>query len=449
MLQASMTSRRRFLRGLGTLIALPSLESLLPTAEARVLEKTGKFPLRMAFIYSPNGKNMECWRPVGEGTDYTLSRALKPLEAHRRDFNVITNLALDSARPHGNGPGDHARANACFLTGVIPRKTAGADIKAGISVDQIAANAIGHSTRFPSLEISCDEARRAGNCDSGYSCAYQFNLAWKTETMPLSPERNPKLVFERLFGSSDSHENEQARLLREKQHKSILDFVMEDTRRVQRQLGRRDQEKLDEYLTSLRQVERRLTDASQAAQQLPPDITPPDGIPASYGEHIRLMYDLLVLAFQTDSTRIATFLLAHDGSNRTFPEIGVRDGHHGFSHHQRDPHKLEMLAKVDEFYSAQFAYFLERLKSVKEGDGTLLDNSMIVFGGGIADPDRHNHDDLPIILAGRGGGTITPGRHIVLPEETPLTNLYLSMLDRAGVPAQKVGDSTGKLEVIA
>lgn len=449
MFDAASLSRRRFLRGFGTLIALPTMESLLPTSVARAVEKTGRFPLRMAFVYSPNGKNMRQWRPSGEGVNYTLSRALQPLEAHRADFSVISGLALDAARPHGNGPGDHARANASFLTGCIARKTAGADIKLGVSVDQIAAQAVGHHTRLPSLEISCDEARRAGNCDSGYSCAYQFNLAWKSESMPLSPERDPKAVFDRLFGANDAEENAAARATRDEKNKSILDLVMEDTRDLQRQLGRRDQEKLDEYLTSLRQVERRLTGASQAAQQLPPGAKAPDGIPQSYSEHIRLMYDLLALAFQTDSTRIASFLLAHDGSNRTFPEVGVNDAHHGFSHHQRNPEKLEMLAKVDEFYSEQFAYFLEKLKSIPEGDGTLLDNSMIVFGGGISDPDRHNHDDLPVLLAGRGGGTITPGRHIMMPEETPLTNLYLSMLDRAGVGAERVGDSTGRLEVVS
>ena len=442
-------SRRRFLRGMGTLIALPSLESLVPAPLARAAEKAGAAPLRLAFVYSPNGKNMEHWRPAGEGAGYTLSRALKPLEAHRQDFSVITGLELETANANGDGGGDHARANAAFLTGCQPRKTAGADIRAGISADQVAANHLGHLTRLPSLEVSCDEPRKAGNCDSGYSCAYQFNLAWKSESMPLTPERDPKLVFDRLFGTTADARDAAAAARRSAENRSVLDFVMDDTRDLQRQLGRRDQEKLDEFLTSLRQVERRIGDATQAAAQLPKGTVRPEGIPASYQDHIRLMYDLLVLAFQTDSTRIGTFLLAHDGSNRTFPEVGVNDAHHGFSHHQHNPEKLEMLAKVDEFYSSQFAYFLDRLKSIPEGDGTLLDNSMIVFGGGISDPDRHNHNDLPILLAGRGAGAITPGRHIVLPEETPLTNLYLSLLDRMGVPAEKIGDSSGLLDAIA
>ncbi len=437
---SSTSSRRRFLRGFGTLIALPTMESLLPTPVARAMEKTGGLPLRMAFVYSPNGKNMTHWRPEGEGSAYTLSRALKPLESHREDFSVISGLKLETANANGDGGGDHARANAAFLTGCQPRKTAGADIRAGVSVDQMAANHLGGLTKLPSLEISCDVARKAGNCDSGYSCAYQFNLAWKSESMPVTPERNPQSVFDRLFGTSDAH--------RVAENRSILDFVMDDTRDLQRHLGRRDQEKLDEYLTSVRQIERRLSDTAQTTRQLPPDARQPEGIPESYQDHIRLMYDMMALAFQTDSTRVASFLLAHDGSNRTFPEVGVNDAHHGFSHHQHSPEKLEMLAKVDEFYSAQFAYFLEKLKSIKEGSGTLLDHSMIVFGAGISDPDRHNHNDLPILLAGRGGGTLTPGRHIIMPDETPLTNLYLSMLGRMGVSAEKIGDSSGTLEII-
>ncbi|MFN0126962.1 MAG: DUF1552 domain-containing protein [Verrucomicrobiales bacterium] len=442
-------SRRHFLRGVGTLVALPTMESLLPRPLARAAEQTERFPTRLAFVYSPNGKNMAHWRPEGVGANYSLSRALRPLEAHREDFSVISGLELETANANGDGGGDHARANAAFLTGCQPRKTAGADIRAGVSVDQVAAQKLGHLTRFPSLEISCDEARKAGNCDSGYSCAYQFNLAWKSESMPLTPERDPRSVFDRLFGTGEEAPDPESLARRHAENRSILDYVLADAKDLQRHLGRRDQEKLDEYLTSLRQVERRIGQASDAARLLPPGTKRPDGIPASYQEHIRLMYDLLVLAFQTDSTRIGTFLLAHDGSNRTFPEVGVNDAHHGFSHHQHHPDKLEMLAKVDEFHSSQFAYFLDRLKSIKEDDGSLLDHSMIVFGAGISDPDRHNHNDLPILLAGRGGGTLRPGRHIALPEETPLTNLYLSLLDRIGVPAEKMGDSSGRLEDIA
>ena len=444
-------SRRRFLRGLGTLMALPALEATAPFAARAAAAKTGaasSLPLRMAFVYTPNGKNMEHWTPGKDGSSYDLSPTRAPLKDLKSEFQVISGLKHEKARANGDGGGDHARANASFLTGVQARKTAGADIRNGISIDQVAANDIGQLTRLPSLELSCDEARRAGNCDSGYSCAYQFNLAWKSETTPLAPERDPKLAFERLFGSGGgSSEEDAARAKREFFNKSVLDFVMEDARSLQKHLGYTDKQKLDEYLSSVRDIERRLTSADQFSKSMP-DYKKPTGIPESYQEHIRLMFDLQVLAFQTDTTRISTFLLAHDGSNRSFPEIGVPDAHHGISHHQRDAAKLEKIAKIDTYYSEQFAYFLQKLKSIKEGNGTLLDNCMIVFGSGISDPDRHNHDDLPVILAGGGGGTLKKGRHLRLREDTPMCNLYLSMMDRMGVKTANFGDSTGKLEVI-
>ncbi len=445
-------SRRRFLRGLGTLMALPALEATAPfAARAAAAAKTGaaaSLPLRMAFVYTPNGKNMEHWTPGKDGSSYDLSPTLAPLKDLKSEFQVISGLKHEKARANGDGGGDHARANASFLTGVQARKTAGADIRNGISIDQVAANDIGQLTRLPSLELSCDEARRAGNCDSGYSCSYQFNLAWKSETTPLAPERDPKLAFERLFGSGGGgSEEDAARAKREFFNKSVLDFVMEDARSLQKHLGYTDKQKLDEYLSSVRDIERRLTSADQFSKSMP-DYKKPTGIPESYQEHIRLMFDLQVLAFQTDTTRISTFLLAHDGSNRSFPEIGVPDAHHGISHHQRDAAKLEKIAKIDTYYSEQFAYFLQKLKSIKEGNGTLLDNCMIVFGSGISDPDRHNHDDLPVILAGGGGGTLKKGRHLRLREATPMCNLYLSMMDRMGVKTANFGDSTGKLDSI-
>ncbi len=444
-------SRRRFLRGLGTLMALPALEATAPFAARAAAVKTGaagSLPLRMAFVYTPNGKNMAHWTPGKDGSSYDLSPTLAPLKDLQSEFQVISGLKHEKARANGDGGGDHARANASFLTGVQARKTAGADIRNGISIDQVAANDIGQLTRLPSLELSCDEARRAGNCDSGYSCSYQFNLAWKSETTPLAPERDPKLAFERLFGSGGGgSEEDAARAKREFFNKSVLDFVMEDARSLQKHLGYTDKQKLDEYLSSVRDIERRLTSADQFSKSMP-DYKKPTGIPESYQEHIRLMFDLQVLAFQTDTTRISTFLLAHDGSNRSFPEIGVPDAHHGISHHQRDAAKLEKIAKIDTYYSEQFAYFLQKLKSIKEGNGTLLDNCMIVFGSGISDPDRHNHDDLPVILAGGGGGTLKKGRHLRLREATPMCNLYLSMMDRMGVKTANFGDSTGKLEAI-
>lgn len=444
-------SRRRFLRGLGTLMALPALEATAPfAARASTAAKSAagnSLPLRMAFVYSPNGKNMEHWTPRTEGSNYELSRALSPLKEVQSEFQIISGLKHEKARANGDGGGDHARANASFLTGVQARKTAGADIRNGVSIDQVAANDIGQLTRLPSLELSCDEARRAGNCDSGYSCSYQFNLAWKSETTPLSPERDPKLAFERLFGGGGGKEEDAARAKRDFFNKSVLDFVMEDAQTLQKQLGYTDRQKLDEYLSSVRDIERRLSNADQFSKTMP-DYKKPTGIPANYQEHIRLMFDLQVLAFQTDTTRISTFLLAHDGSNRSFPEIGVPDAHHGISHHQRDAEKLEKIAKIDEFYSEQFAYFLKKLRDTKEGNGSLLDNCMIVFGSGISDPDAHSHDDLPIILAGGGGGTLKKGRHLKLRDDTPMCNLYLSMMDRMGVKTPRFGDSTGPLDLI-
>ena len=440
--------RRTFLKGLGTVIALPTLEAMLPPARmlaARATEAAQSLPRRMAFIYIPNGANMEEWTPTSVGADYELPNILQPLQPLKNDFQVISGLAHDKARPHGDGPGDHARASATFLTGCQARKTKGADIKVGVSVDQIAAEKIGKSTRLPSLELSCDKGRTAGECDSGYSCAYQFNLSWKTASTPMPPEVDPRLVFDRLFSSGIDGGTEENRAKRDLYNKSILDFVTEDASRLRSKLGYTDRHKLDEYLTAVRELEQRIQQAEKfAATQ--PDFVKPTGIPKQYEQHLRLMYDMMALAFQSDTTRIATFITAHDGDDRPYPFIGVSDGHHTLSHHQNDQAKKEKIAKINRFHTEQFAYFLNKLKSVKEGDGTLLDNCLIVYGGAIGDGNRHNHDNLPILLAGHGAGALNPGRHLKLDHETPMTNLYLSMLDRMGVPAQRVGDSTGKLE---
>ncbi|WP_395737882.1 DUF1552 domain-containing protein [Prosthecobacter sp.] len=443
-LAAHSLSRRHVLRGLGSLISLPFLESFGVRAFAAT--KPAPKPMRAAWMYIPNGVNVNEWMSTGEGTGYQLSNSLKQIEKHRDDFMVVSGLRQDFAYSHGNGGGDHARATATFLTGCMPKKTAGADIHLGISVDQIAAQKIGHLTRLPSLELSTDGQRSSGKCDSGYSCAYQFNLAWKNETMPMAPEMDPRLVFERMFGIGATAGKGPEAARAKRMQKSILDTVLDEAKSLQGKVNSGDRRKLDEYFSSVRDIELRIERAEKFAAQIP-DVKIPDGIPDSYEEHIRTMFDLMVLAFQTDTTRLSTFMLAHDGSNRSFPELGVPDAHHSLSHHQNDPQKLEKIAKIDQFYLRQFGYFLDKMKSVKEGDSTLLDNSMIVFGGGIGDGNRHNHDNLPILLAGRAGGTLTPGKRVVLPGETPMTNLYLSMLDRLGVPAEKVGDSTGKLEV--
>lgn len=433
--------RRSFLRGLGTIMALPALEALAP----RRVAAAATAPLRMAFLYVPNGVNVHEWFPTGEGSNYQLSNTLKALEPHRSEFSILGGLTQDKARANGDGGGDHARSYASFLTGVQPKKTAGSDIHLGISVDQIAANKLGHLTKLPSLELSTDGQRSAGKCDSGYSCAYQFNLSWRNETTPLNPEMDPRLVFERLFGLGAASNSPEARRRRAMQ-KSILDMVQDDAKALQRTVSGQDKVKLDEYFSAVRDIEQRIERNEKMTKPMPKGVQAPSGVPEKYQDHIRMMFDMLVLAFQTDTTRIATFGLAHDGSNRSFAEIGVPDGHHQISHHQSDAEKLRKIALIDKFYIQQLAYFLDRMKNMKEGEHNLLHNSMIVYGGGIRDGDRHNHEDLPIILAGHGGGAFSPGRRIMHSGETPMTNLYLTMLDRLGVPAERIGDSTGRLE---
>ncbi|CAN5281416.1 DUF1552 domain-containing protein [soil metagenome] len=449
----STLHRRHFLRGLGALVSLPALEAFAPArslaangAPALATTATGA-PLRMAYLYVPNGVNVERWMPVGTGRDYQLSPTLQPLAPHRDDFQFVHGLAQDNARGGKDGAGDHARASATFLTGARPKKTAGSDIQLGISADQVAANAIGHLTRLSSLELSCDGVRKSGGCDSGYSCAYQFNLSWRSATTPMTPEASPRLLFERLFGSGSPEERNRAYRLRQQQQRSILDFVMEDTKFLNHQLGRNDQQKVEEYLTGVRELEQRIEKVERFGDLPDPGQPAPEpGIPGSYREHLSLMFDVLALAFETDSTRIATFLLAHDGSNRSFNEIGVSDGHHNISHHQEDKDKLAKIAKIDMFYAEAFAGFLETLKKKQDVDGnSLLHNSMIVYGSAIRDGNRHSHDQLPVILAGNGGGTLDPGRVNGDGQNVPMTNLYLSMLDRMGINPERIGDSTGLL----
>lgn len=407
-------------------------------------------PLRTAFLYKPNGVNVNKWKLEGTGADYKFNETHQPYAHLKDDIHIISHLEHANGSAGKDGAGDHARANATFLTGTRPRKTAGADIKLGVSVDQLIARAASDLTRFSSLELSCDGVRKSGVCDSGYSCAYQFNLSWRSDTTPMTPESNPRHVFERLFGSGSKEEREKGFQLRNAQQRSILDFVMEDAKVLNKQLGRNDQLKLDEYMTGVREIERRIEKAEKFGLPDSPDMEMPSGIPSSYQEHVRLMLDLLVLAFETDSTRVASFLLAHDGSNRSFREIGVPDGHHTISHHRNDPENLAKLAKIDLFYSQQFAYFIEQLKSRKDADGkSLLHNSQVVWGSGLADPDRHRHNELPVIVAGNGGGTIRTGLHTDLGEDTPMSNLFLDMLHRTGVREERFGDSTGRLSVLS
>jgi Protein of unknown function (DUF1552) len=440
MITRSQPTRRAFLRGLGTLMALPTLESLTPRARAAVAAD----PTRMAFLYLPNGVNVHEWFPQGDGANAKFGSTLKALEAHRSELTVFRGLTHDKARSNGDGGGDHARSSAAFLTGIQPKKTAGADIELGISADQIAANKIGHLTKLASLELSADGQRSAGRCDSGYSCAYQFNLSWRNERTPMAPEMDPKAVFERLFGLGSADQSPESKRRRALEG-SILDVIQEDARSIQKNATAADRAKLDEYFTAVRDIEVRIERATRMTKPLPPGVQAPTGVPDAYKDHIRMMFDLMTLAFQTDSTRIATFLLAHDGSNRSFGDIGVSEGHHQLSHHQNDADKLRRIALIDRFYVEQFAYFLDKLRNTKEQGKSLLDSSMIVWGSAIRDGNRHDHDDLPVILAGRGNGTLNPGRVMTTPGETPMTNLYLAMLERMSVKAERIGDSTGVL----
>ena len=441
--------RRTFLKGLGTAVALPLLEAMLPGASlaAAAAGPAGSAPRRMAFIYVPNGANMADWTPKAVGTEFELPPILEPLKPHQRDLQVLSGLAQDKARPNGDGAGDHARASATFLTGCQARKTNGADIRVGISVDQLAAEKLGKQTRYASLELGCDRGQQVGNCDSGYSCAYSFNISWKTPSTPVPAEINPRLVFDRLFTAGDKADRDENSARRQRYHKSILDFALDDANRLKTSLGATDRRKLDEYLTAVREIEQRIEMAEKYAAAMP-DFQKPKGVPKDYEQHIRLMYDLLALSFQTDTTRVSTFIMAHDGSNRSYKFIDVPEGHHDLSHHGGNEEKKQKIAKINRFHMTQFAYFLGKLKTIQEGEGTLLDNCMIVYGSGIGDGNRHNHDDLPVLLAGKGGGSLTPGRHVVHPRNTPMANLYLSMLERVGAPVERLGDSTGLLKDI-
>lgn len=449
-------SRRNLLCGLGVAIGVPVLASLRPKAQfsARTLPIGGLgttptgAPLRTAFIYVPNGAIPSAWVPKGEGTKFQLNRTLQPLEPVKGLIQVLGGLDHQTADagPNGvDGSGEHARANGTFLTGVRLKKSA-TDIHAGTSIDQVLASKIGQLTRFASLELGCDSVRGTGACDSGYSCAYQYNLSWSSPTTPVSPECNPRLVFERLFGNGPLDERQANLQRRQQEQRSLLDFVLEDARSMQRRLNPQDKDKLDQYLTSVREVESRIERAERFGAVQNPNIETPAGIPSDYTEYVQLMYDMLFLAFQTDSTRVASFLVTHEGSNRSFDHIGISEGHHDLSHHGNRPDWVEKVARIDLWYAQQFARFLEKLQATKDADGnSLLYNSMIVYGSGCADGNSHTHTNLPFVLAGAGGGTLSPGRHVKYGSK-PATNLFLDMADRLGIEGlERFGDSTGRL----
>ncbi len=438
-------SRRTVLRGLGTAIALPWLETMNAGRSFAASSQAADTPRRMVFLFVPNGMHMPDWTPAEEGPLGDLPPTLQPLSAYKSDLLVTGGLTLNGGRALGDGPGDHARCVASFLTGAHPHKTDGKEIRNGPSVDQAAAAKIGHLTRFPSLELGCERSAQGGRCDSGYSCAYTSNMSWRTPTSFMAKEINPQAVFDRLFGGRASSEPTQRR---DRRRKSVLDFVREDADSLRRQLGGTDRHKLDEYLYAVRQIERRIAESEKLAgrEVEAPDFPRPAGVPKEFDEHVRLMMDMMVLAMATDSTRILTFMYTNAGSNRSYPGIGVRAGHHTLSHHGNDSEKQAQIAKINRHHASLLAYFLGKLKNTAEGDGTLLDRSMVLYGSGLADGNRHNHDQLPILLAGRGGGSITSGRFVRWPKETPLTNLYLAMLQRMGASTESLGDSTGPLE---
>jgi len=435
-------SRRTFFRTAGACIALPAFESMFALPAMAGGAKTA--PTRMAYVYVPNGTIPSAWWPTTEGSDFALPPTLAPLANVRKHVQIISGLTDLSAEAGADGAGDHARAGGTFLTAVRVKKTAGSDIKAGISIDQVVAGQIGHLTRFSSLELTCDAVRKAGDCDSGYACAYVYNLSWRSPNQPLSPEHNPRFVFERLFGAGSPRERVANLKRRQQEQHSILDYVLEDAGRLDRRLDGRDRAKLDQYLTSVREIEQRI----ETSERLPvrnPSVESPVGVPDDYAEHIALMFDMLLLAFQTDSTRVATLLLAREGSNRSFNEIGIAEGHHNLTHHKNDPEIIAKVQQIDHWYIQRFASFLEKMEATKDVDGqSLLAHSMILYGSGNADGNHHTHENLPILLAGAGGGTMRTGRYVKAKQQ-PIANLFLSMADGMGGPElASHGDSTGR-----
>jgi hypothetical protein len=449
-------SRRAILRGIGATVALPFLDAMYPVFAAQSAKKAMASATRMAFLYVPNGIVMPDWTPAGLTTPGSaplveLPRISNALAPYRNDIMMLSGLTSNGGRALGDGPGDHGRAGAAYLTGVHPKKTAGKDILTGISMDQIAARLLEGKTKFASLELGCEEGIQGGNCDNGYSCAYSNSLSWRSPTTPNPPEIRPRAVFERMFGAADDEKDPAKRKRLQSYEKSILDLVVADAQSLKTSLGGSDRQKLDQYLSSIRDIEKRIQQVEKTNAQNPFPVkismeVPSGSIPTDFTEHSHLILDLTALAFQTDQTRIITVLLGLEQSPRNYPEIGITEGHHGLTHHQGDKEKIEKVTQINEYHIKQFTYLLDKLKSTPDGDGTLLDHSMIVYGSSLADGNAHQHNNLPTVLAGRANGTLKPGRHVKYADETPITNLYMSMLDRMGVPVESLGDSTGRLE---
>ena len=438
--------RRTFLRGIGATLALPLLDSMVPALAAA--PAAAQSPTRLSFVYVPNGMIMDQWTPATLGSNFELTSILEPLAPFRDDMLVISGLAHNTGWAlEGEGPGEHARASATFLTGVHPKKTEGADLRSGTSIDQIVAREFRKHTQLASLEVAIDSTEVVGTCDTGYSCAYSNTLCWSSPTTPVPMENKPRAVFERLFGDSDSTDPAE-RSARLRKDRSILDLVTQDVARLQTKLGHKDRAKLTEYLDSIRDIERRIQIAEDQSDRELPSVERPVGVPPTFTAHCKLMTDLQILAFQTDMTRVITFMMGREQNTRVYDELGIKDAYHPLSHHQNDPSKIAQVHQIDILHSQMFAYFLEKMRSTPDGDGSLLDHSMVVYGSSLSDGNLHVHNDLPILLVGGGAGKINGGRHIRYPEDTPTTNLFLTLLDKLEIPLENFGDSTGRVDLL-
>jgi len=425
---------------------LPLLDAMVPALTA--LQRTPAAPVRrLGVVYHPNGVIYENWLPKGTGRDFTLSPVLEPLEPFKNQLIVVTNLSSHQAEALGDGGGDHSRASGSYLTGVHVKKSDSV-VGNGMSMDQIAAKAFERETQLSSLQLTADDNSLVGACDVGYSCAYSSTLSWLTPTLPLMAENNPRVVFERLFGSSESTDP-RVRASRLRRDRSILDSVNARVRELQQTLGASDTRKMSDYLESLRDVERRIQKAEEQSGKEIPDVQRPAGVPDGFQPHVELLYDLQLLAYQSDLTRVITFMYGREQTGRPYPQIGIPEPHHPLTHHQNDAEKMRKCTVIQTYHVRLFASYLEKLRATPDGDGTLLDNLVLLYGGGISNSDRHTHGPLPTLLLGGGAGTLKGGRHMVYPQDTPLTNLQLTLLDKMGVPADRLGDSTGRFTELA
>ena len=471
--------RRTFLKGVGAALALPMLDAMLPAMARGAQVAAVKAPNRLAFAYIPNGVTMDSWLPATQGESFEFTRILKPFEAYRKDLMVLSGLGHEIPRPPrdadpdaviavpppakpaagkagedaplipGN-PGGHATAGSLYLTGVKPKKTIGMDVQSGTSVDQIVAAAMSGKTRLPSLELSCDDTRSVGNCDGGYSCVYNNTICWRNPSSPLPPETNPRMVFERLFGTEDFAMDPQVRLRRAQYRNSILDVVGERARGLMGTLGAADKRKVDEYLYGVREIEKRIQAAEREQPQAAPDIDKPAGIPVQFADHLKLMFDLQVMAWQGDLTRVMTLMIGREGSLRTYPEIGVPDSHHPLTHHRNNPVFIEKVTQINCYHAKLFTYFIDKLKITPDGDGSLLDHSMVIYGSGISEGNTHAHSNLPTVVFGHGGGRLKTGRHLAYPTGTPMNRLFMTMMDSMGVRQENFSGTTeGLSEILA